>query len=319
MAERHPGSDYFDRAVRICRWLLSVQNTDGSFANPRYGKEGIVFDTGQDLFGLVQAFEKTGDPGFRQGAARAAAWLIGIVDEDGIWSRSEHLNTAHVYNARTAWALLRMRQIIDKNDPEQFSAELERTARTNLDWAIAEQSRTGFFNNCAFERGKHPFTHTIAYTARGLLESGRLLQDPVYLKAAQHCADATLALVQQDGFLAGQVTLGGQAAAGYCCLTGNCQFAIIWAKLYNQTGDPKYQQAAIRALDYVMRHQDIHTSNTNIHGAIKGSYPIWGRYSPLSFPNWPSKFFIDAMLLRMDWDTPAAAITAAPSPAGQVK
>lgn len=304
LAERHPESDYFERAVNICHWLLSVQNTDGSFANPRYGSDGIVFDTGQDLFGLVKAFEKTADPAFKQGAARAAAWLIKVVDERGIWSRFEHLNTAHVYNARTAWALLRMRQIVDQNDPNasQFKHDLERTARANLDWAVAEQQSSGFFDNCAFERGKAPFTHTIAYTTRGLLESGRLLQDQTYLDAAQRCADATLRLVQNNGLLPGQLTLDGQPAANYCCLTGNCQFAIIWAKLFQQTGDTLYQQAAIRALNYVMRHQNISTSNQNIHGAIKGSHPIWGRYSPLSFPNWPAKFFVDAMLLRMEWN-----------------
>ena len=34
--ERDPS--YAERARRILRWLLSVQNADGSFSNPRYGK-----------------------------------------------------------------------------------------------------------------------------------------------------------------------------------------------------------------------------------------------------------------------------------------
>ncbi len=298
LAEQQPDSDYFERAVRICRWLLSVQNADGSFANPRYGSDGIVFDTGQDLFGLVRAFEKTADPAFKEGAARAAAWLIRVADESGIWSRFEHLNTAHVYNSRTAWALLRMRQI---TSDENFKTDLEKIARANLDWALAEQQANGFFNHCAFSLGKAPFTHTIAYTARGLLESGQLLQDQRYITAARRCANAALQLLKKNGFLTGQITVSGDAAAHYCCLTGNCQFAIIWAKLFQQTGDTTYQQAAIAALDYVMGCQDITTDNRHIHGAIKGSQPIWGRYSPLSFPNWPSKFFVDAMLLRMSW------------------
>src|ERR1700704_894278 len=56
--ERDPS--YAERARRIHRWLLSVQNADGSFSNPRYGKRGIVFDAGQALFGLVKGFELTG-------------------------------------------------------------------------------------------------------------------------------------------------------------------------------------------------------------------------------------------------------------------
>jgi hypothetical protein len=56
--ERDPS--YAERARRILRWLLSVQNADGPFSNPRHGKRGIVFDAGQVLFGLVKGFEPTG-------------------------------------------------------------------------------------------------------------------------------------------------------------------------------------------------------------------------------------------------------------------
>ncbi len=283
-----------ERALRICRWLLKVQNKDGSFANPRYGEDGIVFDTGQDLFGLVRAFEETGDAVFKDGARRAANWLVKVADGAGRWTRNEHLNTPHVYNTRTAWALLRMNQI-------EHSAERERVARANLDWAVSEQQASGFFNECAFKRGLAPFTHTIAYATRGLLESGELLNDDRYIGAAQRCADVTLGHLRADGFLAGQIAADGTPAAGYCCLTGNCQFSIVWAKLLDRTGDQRYRQAAIRALDYVMGCQDIGTGDLNIRGGIKGSQPVWGRYAPLSIPNWPAKFFVDAMLLRNRW------------------
>ncbi len=58
--ERDPS--YLERAQRILRWLVSIQNADGSFCNPRYGRDGIVFDTGQVLFGLVRGYEVSGDP-----------------------------------------------------------------------------------------------------------------------------------------------------------------------------------------------------------------------------------------------------------------
>lgn len=294
LARDRNDAGYRDRALRICRWLLSVQNRDGSFANPRYGDSGIVFDTGQDLFGLVRAAEQTGEAAFKEGALRAADWLTGIADNQGRWTRNEHLGTPHVYNTRTAWALLRMNQM-------EYSAERERVARANLDWALAEQQSSGFFDECAFERGVPPFTHTIAYATRGLLESGVLLQDNRYIDAAQRCADAALQHVAKDGFLPGQIAIDGKAAATYCCLTGNCQFSIIWFKLFDRTADEAYRAAVIRAMDYVMHRQDIHATNPDIRGAIKGSYPIWGKYAPLSFPNWPAKFFVDALLLRNRW------------------
>ena len=294
LAHHHNDPDYRERALRVCRWLLGVQNRDGSFSNPRYGDAGIVFDTGQDLFGLVRAYEEARESRFKDGALRAADWLVAIADVQGRWTRNEHLNTPHVYNTRTAWAVLRMNQV-------DYDAERERVARANLDWAVSEQQKSGFFDECAFERGLAPFTHTIAYATRGLLESGQLLQDDRYIDAAQHCADAALKHVREDGFLPGQITIDGKAAASYCCLTGNCQFSIVWAKLFDRTGNEEYRRTVIRAMDYVMRCQDIHAANPDIRGAIKGSQPIWGRYAPLTFPNWPAKFFVDAMLLRNRW------------------
>ncbi|MGF1595582.1 MAG: hypothetical protein ACFCVK_01410 [Acidimicrobiales bacterium] len=44
------------------------------------------------------------------------------------------------------------------------------------------------------------------------------------------------------------------------------------------------------------RHQAL-DGPPEIRGAIKGSHPIWGRYAPLGYPNWATKFFLDALLL----------------------
>ena len=61
-----------------------------------------------------------------------------------------------------------------------------------------------------------------------------------------------------------------------------------------------YVDAARRALTFVMAAQDLTTTNPDIRGGIKGSQPVWGRYAPLSFPNWATKFFVDAMWLRKE-------------------
>jgi len=282
---------FLERAQRILRWLVSIQNADGSFCNPHYGRDGIVFDTGQVLFGLVRGYEVSGDPALLSSARRAADWLTRIADADRRWTRNEHFGTPHVYNTRTAWALLRLNEV-------EFDAGREAVARSNLDWAVAEQTPSGFFQHCAFRSGLHPFTHTIAYTARGLLESGFLLADPRYRQAAERCAHAMLPLMRPDGHLPSTITTAGTAASTSCCLTGNCQFAIVWARLHAAGGHAPFRAAAERALDYVMATQDLTTSNPDVRGAIKGSQPVWGRYAPMSFPNWATKFFVDAMWLR---------------------
>jgi hypothetical protein len=294
MARQRNDADYRQRALLMCRWLLQVQNADGSFSNPHYGNDGIVFDTGQVLFGLVRAAEEAGEGNFLDGAQRAADWLVQVADDDMRWTRHEHLGVPHVYNTRTAWALLRLNE-------SKPSVEREQVARANLDWALAEQHASGFFRECAFVRGVDPFTHTIAYAAQGLLQAGALLDDVRYFDAARRCADAALECLNPAGFLPGQIAIDGAPSATYCCLTGNCQFAIVWAKLFDQTGDERYRSAAIAATDYVMSCQDVQTRNLNVRGAIAGSFPHWGSYAPFSYPNWAAKFFIDAMLLRGRW------------------
>jgi hypothetical protein len=286
---------YRERALRIVRWLLSIQNVDGSFANPRYGKDGIVFDTGQVLFGLVCGHEATGDGAMLAAACRAADWLTRIADGERLWTRHEHLDTAHVYNTRTAWALLRMNEV-------EFAAAREDVARANCDWALACQQPSGLFARCAFREGAAPFTHTIAYAARGLIESGLLLGDDGYVDAARRCADAAALHLRDDGFLPSMLSIDGRARSATCCLTGNCQFALVWSRLADAGFGTHYRALAKRALGFVMASQDLATSNDDVRGAIKGSQPVWGPYATLSYPNWATKFFIDAMWLTRDAD-----------------
>jgi uncharacterized protein YyaL (SSP411 family) len=286
------------RAEQVARWLVSVQNEDGSFANPKYGNDGIVFDTGQDLFGLVTAWERTRDPVFLQAAQRAGAWLVKVADEFGIWTRFEHKNTPHVYNTRTAWALLRLNEI----DPQP---QWVRVARTNLDWAVACQRDSGFFDHNAFVEGDAPYTHNISYAICGLQESGWLLGDDRYLASARRCSEAARTLMRSDGLIPGQIDPLGTPVASYSCLTGQCQLAIVWAKQFAQTGEAELQAAAQRSLRFVMSHQRCGDGNTGVRGAIAGSFPVYGRYAPLSYPNWASKFFVDAALLQRAWSPSA--------------
>ncbi len=283
-------AEWRSRAIRAADWLVSVQNSDGSISNPEFGSDGIVFDTGQVLFGYVRAYLETNHPAYLQSAVRAGQWLVKIADVSLRWTKNEHLNTAHVYNARTAWALLELNSI----SPDRQYVSV---ARANLDWAVAEQ-HNGYFDQCSFKSGVAPFTHTIAYTIRGLLESALVLDDHRYLACAISGAEAMLRHLRPDGFMPGQVSATGTEKSGYCCLTGNCQLAICWLRIFSVTQDKRWLTAARLALNYVSLRQDVITKDLNVRGAVSGSYPIWGRYAPFSFPNWAVKFFIDAMILN---------------------
>jgi uncharacterized protein YyaL (SSP411 family) len=227
-------------------------------------------------------------------ATRAGTWLTGVADQDRRWTRNSFHGVPHVYDARTAWALAELNGL----DPRPEYAEV---TERNLIWAVEQQNEGGWFAYCAFQPGVAPFTHTIAYTLEGLLEAGLLLGDARFVDAARRGAEAALRHLGADGFIPGQIDVDGRAISSYSCLTGNCQLALVWARLYQEFGDERFRDAARLALQYVMRHQDIDTADPDIHGAIKGSQPLWGRYAPLGYPGWAAKFFVDAMLNASPW------------------
>jgi hypothetical protein len=287
-----------ERALRMVTWLTEVQLADGSFTNDRFQPgSGIVFDTGQDLLGLERAFLETDDVRFAYAADRACMWLCErAADDEGRWTRHtcNFNGIPQVYNSCVAWALAQSWKRTGK-------AWWERVARANLDWACREQNDHGWFEKCAFTRDAAPFTHTIAYAIRGLWEGGEILDDDRYRNAAVRAADAVIPHISPRGFLPGQIDVAGNAAARYCCLTGNCQLSIIYSLLHRATGEVRYEQAARSTLEYVMSCQDLEHKNPGVRGAIKGSQPIWGRYSPVTYPNWATKFYIDALLLCEEW------------------
>lgn len=291
LAKYQGDEDAWRRAVTICHWLISVQEPDGSIANTRYGDGGLVFDTGQVLQGFIRAYQETQETQFLEAAIAAGRWLTQVADKTGKWTAHTHNGIPHVYNTRVAWKLLQLHSIHpDRN--------FEAIARANLDWAVSQQHQ-GWFQQCAFVENTAPFTHTIAYAIRGLLEAGILLNEQAYLDSAILGANAVKNYVHENGFIPGQIDVDGTAVGDYCCLTGNCQMVIIWLKLFEHTGDRSFYEAAFKSLQYVLAAQDIHSSDRNIRGGIKGSQPIWGSYTRLSYPNWAAKFFIDALNLYL--------------------
>jgi hypothetical protein len=42
----------------------------------------------------------------------------------------------------------------------------------------------------------------------------------------------------------------------------------------------------------------LHSPNRALNGALAGSFPIFGAYMPAGYPNWATKYFLDALLLQ---------------------
>jgi len=286
-------SCYRDLALRVAEYLLTVQVSGGipDWRSLRSGRPmPVVFDTGQVIFGWLRAHEETGEERYSRAAVRAADWLAACQDAKGYWSEFQHLDTVKVIDTRVAWALLETFRMT--SDSQHC-----RAAQSNLDWAMTQQNSSGWFRNCSFQTGVQPITHTIAYTAEGLLESGMLLEDDRYVEAAKLTADALLHRQGRDGSLRSSFDSGWNATSRSSCLTGNCQMARIWLRLHDLTGEHNYLDAAGKAIAFVAATQDLRIPDRNIRGGIKGSHPIYGSYERLKYPNWAAKFFVDAMLL----------------------
>ncbi len=288
--------DLKERANRILDWELSIQNPDGSFPG-HFGEPGsrpVIFNTGQIIHGLVEGYQKLKRSECLEAAIKAGQWMARQQDEDGCWRRSVHNGIPHTYNTRAAWGLLRA--AVAAGDKE-----LEQSARKNLNWALAQQTESGWFRHNAFTPDTPPFTHTIAYAIRGLFESGLILGEERLIGAALKAATAQAKVQREDGFLAGTYADGWIPKSRYCCLTGLAQMSIIWLRAAQTLGSGKdeLEKSAILGIDYLKSNHHITGKGDPRDGGIAGSVPIWGAYSRFEYPNWAAKFFADVLIIKM--------------------
>lgn len=284
------------RAQRIVDWELSLQHPDGAFPG-HYGEPGsrpVIFNTGQIMHGMLAGYLELGRKECLEAAVRAGHWLVRHQDDDGCWRRSELNDIPHTYNTRATWALLRTGLVSGERT-------LSAAAIRNFDWALAQQTSSGWFGNNAFTAGAAPFTHNIAYAIRGLLEGGILLGDDRLIAAATLAAQGVARRQREDGWLAGTYADGWRPAGKYyCCLTGVAQMAGIWTRLSRMQAAPDFDRAVERALGFLKRNQRITGQGDPSDGALAGSVPIWGRYAMFEFPNWATKFFADVLMMNME-------------------
>jgi hypothetical protein len=197
----------------------------------------------------------------------------------------------YTYNTRTAWALLQLAEATGN------SAYKDGAIR-NIEFALGAQLPNGWFENNCLNDPERPLLHTIAYTLEGVVEAGIALGDARYLSAVTRAADQLLERQHADGRLAGRFDRRWDAAARYSCLTGNAQMGIVWARLYQATGEARYLEGTQKANKFLRRVQWMETGNPDLDGGISGSYPLHGQYGSFQILNWAVKFFIDSNMLE---------------------
>ncbi len=288
---------FADLAVQQADWIRSLQEADGALPGGAVvdGRKEppSVFNTGQMIFGLLAAADHTGEKRYLESARRAARWLAGQVDETGgTWTQHAYVSGfSPAYYTRVCWPML---EVHARAPDESIKAAAVRVLNTIAGW----QQENGAILNWGFQPGKPAFTHTIAYTIRGFLESAQLLghEGKRFAETAFKTADVLRRRTELRGRLAGAYDEKLQGVYWYACLTGHCQMAGIWMRLYDQTCDPRFFSTALKALQFVIARQRMHSIDPNVIGAIAGSSPRWGRYLTLRYPNWAAKFYLDALM-----------------------
>jgi hypothetical protein len=296
-ATLYRSGEYRKRAVRMADFLVRAQLPIGAFQSgtPQdLPPVPTVFNTGEDVRGLVTAYEETHKERYLTAAQKAADWLISVQEADGSWRRFEFQARPHAYHARTSWSLLRVWQTTKK-------AKYRQAALQNLEWVLDNQQENGWFLQCDFTRPVWPFTHAIDYTISGLLHSSEILaHNPRCQKAGKRCADALLAYYIQHRFMPATFNQKWHSNDTYTCLTGNAQIVLTWLALYKQTKKSQYLSYAQLLLNDIKKTVDLSSQDRNIRGAVAGAFPTFGGYSRWNYPNWATKFFVDACILMED-------------------
>jgi len=300
-SDLYENPSFFKRAIEIGDWEIEIQtNCGGVLSNPT--KTNIrVFNTGQVILGWCLLYERTQNEKYLEAACKGGDFLADTQENDGRWIQNTHCG-ARTYHARIDWALLRLfkltGEIIYLN-----------TAEKNLIWVLSQQNRNGWFENCGFEDNM-PIMHVIAYTMRGLLECQSMNIDSINkLEILQKLTKPTKEINEfinkqpvrnTPGLIPTSFQNNWLTQDNHSCLTGNAQYAIYLYRLSQISNDSLYGEYADIIVSALKRTQKISVNKNeqNINGAIAGSYPINSGYCASSFPNWATKFFADAIMMK---------------------
>lgn len=289
------------QAAAICAgdFLLRIQKSSGGWQGGRVGENRpeIVFNTGQVIRGMLALYECIREPKYLEAAVRAADWLCRVQHPEGYWKEHALMNEHRVYDAYVDAPLLALYKTT--GDETYRTAALR-----NLQWITGKKMQpNGWFEDCdnTVRHNDRPILHTIAYTLDGLLESDDILGDGSCLQAATTGADALRETFLRDGRFYGRYDRHWRGSEDMIC-TGAAQMAIVWMRLHRLSGNGTYLDASDRALNLLLFILN-RAKNERMEslGALPGSFPVWGRYEPFAFPNWATKFFCDALLMRAEF------------------
>ena len=168
----------------------------------------------------------------------------------------------------------------------------------SVEGALAFQQPNGWFAENCLTDNRRPLTHTIGYTAQGILEVGMAAGREDFIDASARCLDGVLPNVKSNGYLSGRFDSDWRPAVRWVCLTGSAQIAIVAYRLGELRHNDRYRDAADCLVNFLKAVQRTGTGTLGIDGALAGSFPIMGNYMTGGYPNWATKYLLDALMLQ---------------------
>ena len=301
---RFPERPVAQAVRRMAEWEAEIQMPSGAVQGgqvcPPEKQTPAAFNTGMVLDGWCSAYSAFRDEWQLNAARRAADWLVNDLDEQGYFrTNGEFVRPGEIktYSCLCGWAIYRFGDITG-------DSRYHHAAVRTVEAALRQQQANGWFAHNCLARSDAPLTHTIGYTLQGMIEVGVLAKREDFISAARKCVDQLERRVSTIGFLPGCFYEDWEPAAFSSCLTGSAQVAIAAFRLYELTKDLTYKRFANVLVDYLKSMQELEVADAGVHGALAGSFPIFGDYMRGGYPNWATKYLLDALLLQDRVDRP---------------
>jgi hypothetical protein len=195
------------------------------------------------------------------------------------------------YTCLCAWAIHRFGDLVDE-------AKYREAAVRSVEAALRQQQPNGWFAHNCLTRSDAPLTHTLGYTLQGILEIGACAKRDDFVAAVDRTMAAVIPNIRENGFLPGMFFADWRPAAFSSCLTGSAQIAIVAYRLHEMTDKAEYRAAANRLTDFLKAVQAIDAADQNVIGALAGSFPMFGDYMRAGYPNWATKYLLDALVAQ---------------------
>ncbi len=250
-----------EKALQWADWLISIQHEDGSWYD-FLDKAPYTFDSGQILKGLIAVYKINPSEKLKKSIIKGADYILSMQEDNG------NLMTAskefwHEGVTTELIHLYCLKPLVEIGEMFENKKYID-SAKKALKYYTTE------FKEKLLDF--HTLSHFYAYMIEALIDMGET-------ELAKKAMDNVSKYQKKNGFIPAYKNVN------WTCSTGLFQFAVCWYKLGEKV-------KADKTFDYACSLQ---TQN----GGWLGSYGRKASYLPHAEISWASKYFLDALQLKI--------------------